>query len=130
MPDFEPISLLEPDTERTHKSDSPGNGYDVSIRLSAAAPDTWKRHFHEKWTSDLGSDYRRTRVEGDYIVLENCPIEEASIHEDRLRATVDHANRLYAADLARIEKQQRNDQLADEAEREHIRSLSERLKFR
>ena len=117
------------DTGLTHKSDQPGNGYDIVITLSDVAPDRWKAYFEENWGSEFGSDHKRARVEADFVVLENCPLAAAGNFRDRLISTVEHANRMYVRSLEQNERTQREQELEREAEREQIRGLKDHLRF-
>jgi hypothetical protein len=127
--EFEPLRLLEPSTEWTHKSDQPGNGYDIYIALSDWAPEEWTIYFEEKWRSEVGSDYKRARIEVDFVVLENCPLTDAGNFKDKLISAVEHANQMYVRSLEQRERRQREQELERKAEQEQIQRLKDHLRF-
>ncbi|MEE9448805.1 MAG: hypothetical protein V3V72_02040, partial [Ignavibacteriaceae bacterium] len=85
MSEFEKIKLLGVDDNMTNKIHSKMKLYDVYIKLSSYAADKWGEFFIKSWKTEMDSDYKRVRVSGKHVIIENCTLEQAKKFKSKLK---------------------------------------------
>lgn len=127
MTDFQNITIVELDAQRSHQADRAL--YDMYLRLSERPQAAWGHAFAEYWNQIIYNMTRRAHVEGQYLVIRCAPDEIEKYHKSPLQGAVTHANNAYRDYLLR---QEQAELLARERETEEMKRLNElksRLKF-
>jgi len=98
--DIEPIKIVGPDKEKTHKVEDGKELYDVYFELSGEPPISWIKFFNESRRFSRHFMWRETRVDGKYVVVRCCLDEVKKYHANDIKTDVKYANEKYIEHLS------------------------------
>jgi hypothetical protein len=99
------------------------------LSLSETPPRVWCQIFNAERQFARHSMWRRAWIEGNYVVVDCVPEELEKYHLNDLKQDVGSSNAKFHEFLAKKARGTEAARQAAQQERDHIESLSKRLKF-
>lgn len=126
---FEDIRIVGMDDAASRKPDAEKSLYNVVLNLSASAPSDWADYFNQRWEREFYSKRRRARVSGRRLII-HCAAEELEEHHlPRLKEVIAETNAAYRQHVTREEQRRAAEAEREQAERDELRRIKDRLKF-
>ncbi|MDE2749295.1 MAG: hypothetical protein OXI34_10045 [Chloroflexota bacterium] len=129
MTEFEDISIIGFDNERTYNPNPPYQVYDIYLALSHRPPSVWGKIFEQERRFPRHTLWRRARVSGSHIILQ-APLDELEkTHLPDLHVDMKNVNDKFRKYLEEEAIAQEKKLAEEEAERQKLLDIKDRLTF-
>lgn len=126
---FEPIKIVTLDISKTEQSKRASGLRLMYLQLSQSPSSEWEQIFENQRQFPRHSMWREARIEGGYIVVDCVPEEMEQYHLRDLKEDVSAVNVAYQAFLNAQAVLSKQEQEAQQAERNRLEEIKSRLKF-
>ena len=126
---FTDIRIIRLDTGATQQSPTAPGLRHMYLSLSERPPRVWSQIFNAERQFARHSMWRRAWIQGNYIVVDCVPEELEKYHLNDLKQDVGSSNAKFREFLTKKARGAEAAGQAAQEERDHIESLSKRLKF-
>jgi hypothetical protein len=126
---FEPIKIVTLDISKTEQSKRASGLRLMYLQLSQSPSSEWEQIFDNQRQFPRHSMWREARIEGSYIVVDCVPEEMEQYHLRDLKEDVNAVNVAYQAFLNAQAILSKQEQEAQQAERNRLEEIKSRLKF-
>ena len=128
-PNFKPITITGLDDGKSYNPDESLKLYNMYLILSSIPPAEWENIFDNIWQRTFYSIKRKAWIEDQHIGIYCVPEEIEKHHLDQLKKTLVECNNEYLRYLNEEKRLKKEKELKVQREKEHIKSVKDRLKF-
>ena len=129
MKEFEDIKIVSMDDASSHRPDPNMAMFNIVLGLSSSAPHEWASYFNQSWKQHIYMTKRRASVSGRKLEIYCVPDELENDHIPELNKVIVETNNAYKAFLTKQTQQEAARQEQEVAEKEHLKSIKNNLKF-